>query len=108
VQIEHLGRLLLDVYENLLDWSARVRGTTTSEEFTRLFDLLARSADNPINEMRAFIDRYVAEANNLPERLSDENHDPIEIVMYITFTFDKQLGAEFNREMKRLTRRKLF
>jgi hypothetical protein len=108
VQIEHLGRLLLDVYENLLDWSARVRGTTTSEEFTRLFDLLARSADNPINEMRAFIDQYVAEANSLPERLSDENNDPIEIVMYLTFTFDKQLGAEFNREMKRLTRRKLF
>jgi hypothetical protein len=30
VQIEHLGRRLLDVYEGLLDWSARIRGTPKS------------------------------------------------------------------------------
>jgi TIR domain len=108
VEIEHLGRLLLDVYENLLDWSARVRGTTTSEHFTRLFELLASFADNPINEMRAFIDQYVAEADSLPERLARENHDPIHRAVYLTLTLDKRLGAEYNREMKRLTRRKLF
>jgi hypothetical protein len=104
VQIEHLGHLLLDVYENLLDWSARVRGTTASDQFTRLFELVASFADNPINEMRAFIDQYVAEADSLPERLADENHEPIHIVMYLTFTFDEHLSAEYNREMKRLTR----
>jgi hypothetical protein len=108
VEIEHLGGLLLDVYENLLDWSARVRGTTASEQFTHLLELLSRFADNPINEMRAFIDQYVTEADTLPQRLADENHDPIHIVLYLTFTFDERLSAEYNREMKRLTRRKLF
>jgi hypothetical protein len=108
VEIEHLGGLLLDVYENLLDWSARVRGTTASEQLTHLLELLSRFADNPINEMRAFIDQYVTEADALPQRLADENHDPIHIVLYLEFTFDQRLSAEYNREMKRLTRRKLF
>jgi TIR domain len=108
IQIEHLGQLLLDVYENLLDWSARVRGTTTSDQFTRLLDLLASFADNPINEMRAFIDQYVDQAERLPELLAEENDDPIEVTVYLTFTFDEHLSAEYNREMKRLSRRKLF
>jgi len=108
VEIEHLGRLLLDVYENLLDWSAYVRGTPTPEQFARLIELVGQFADNPINEMRTFIDQYVAEADSLPERLADKNDDPIHIVMYLTFTFDEHLLAEFNREMKRLRRRKLF
>jgi hypothetical protein len=107
-QIEHLGQLLLDVYENLLDWSARVRGTTTSDHFTRLFELLASFADNPINEMRAFIDQYVDQAERMPELLAEKRDDPIEVTVYLTFTFDEHLSAEYNREMKRLRRRKLF
>lgn len=108
VHIEHLGQRLLEMYESLLDWSARIRGTPTSEQFTRVFELLASYADNPITEMRAFIDQYVDEAGRLPERLADQNdEEPIHLVMYITFDIDKHVSTEFAREMKRLRRRGL-
>ena len=58
--------------------------------------------------MRAFIDQYVDQAERLPGLLAEENDDPIEVTVYLTFTFDEHLSAEFNREMKRLRRRKLF
>jgi hypothetical protein len=108
VQIEHLGKRLLEVYEGLLDWSARIRGTPTSDQFRRLFDLLASYTDEPIAKMRAFIDQYAHEAARLPERLANSDEEPIHITMYLTFEGDARLSAEYDREMKRLRRRRLF
>jgi hypothetical protein len=108
VQIEHLGKRLLDVYEGLLDWSARIRGTPTSDQFRRLFDLLASYADEPIAKMRAFIDQYAHEAARLPERLANsDEEEPIHNTIYLTFEGDARLSAEYDREMKRLRRRRL-
>jgi CRP-like cAMP-binding protein len=109
VHIEHLGQRLLEMYEGLLDWSARIRGTPTSDHFSRALQLLASYADNPIAEMRAFIDRYMDETSRLSERLAnqDDDDEPIQVVMYITFEIDEHVSREFSREMKRLRRRGL-
>jgi hypothetical protein len=109
VQIEHLGRRLLDVYEGLLDWSARIRGTPKSDQFGRLFDLLASYTDEPIAKMRAFIDEYAHEAARLPERLANsDEHEPIHVTMHLTIEGDPRVTKEFDREIKRLRRRRLY
>jgi hypothetical protein len=108
VRIEYLARRVIEVYENLLDWSARIRGVLTSSDLDRAFELLASYADNPIEQTRAFIDQYVDEVRRLPERLNDPdrladpNREPLHIMIPVTWKLDERLSSEFDREMGRL------
>jgi hypothetical protein len=107
VHIEHLGQRLLELYESLLDWSANIRGTPTSDEFSRAFELLALHSDHCIGELRAFIDKYAEQIVPLSKPRTDPNSEPIVITMTITFAIDKHVSREFGREVKRLGRRGL-
>jgi hypothetical protein len=113
VRIEYLAQRVIEVYESLLDWAARVRSALTSENFNRAFELLAFYADNPIEQTRAFIDQYVDEVRRLPyrladpDRLADPNRKPLHILIPMTWELDERLSSEFNREMERLGRQGL-
>ena len=113
VRIEYLGRRVLEVYKSLLDWSARIRGIHTTDNFTRVFEILSFYADNPIAQTRAFIDEYVDEVGRLPDRLADPdrltdpNRKPIHITFRPTWVIDEHLSSEYNSEMDRLRRQGL-
>jgi hypothetical protein len=113
VRIEYLGRRVLEVYEGLLDWSAHIRGILTTDNFKRVFEILASYAENPITQTRAFIDEYVHEVGSLPdrladpERLADPNPEPIRVTFRPTWELDKRLSSEFDHEMDRLRRQGL-
>lgn len=62
-RIEHLGHRLVAIYEDFLDWSARLRGTVTSSKYRRLLDLAASIADMPATQIRDFMAQYVANMN---------------------------------------------
>lgn len=106
--IEYLGQRLLTIYENLLDWSARIRGASTSAELRPLFRLAASFVDEPITQFRDFIDHYVATCDLLPERLANADDDnPITGTFVLSLTIDDRKARELQREMKRLRRRRL-
>jgi hypothetical protein len=105
VEIEYLGQRVIELYEGLLDWSARVRGMPTPEQFRRALELQAAFVDSPLREMRAFIAQCIAEVGRLPGLLAEESDEPINVVLRITFDIDSHVLSQFNREMKRLTRR---
>jgi hypothetical protein len=112
-RIEYLGQRVVEIYEGLLDWPARIRGARTSDNFNRVFEVLASYADNPIEQTRAFIDQYVDEVSRLPgrladpDRLADPNREPIRMAISITWELDDRLSSEFDREMDRLARQGL-
>jgi hypothetical protein len=107
VEIEHLTGRAVELYSSLLDWSANIRGTPISQDFSRLFDLLAQFPDGPIKEMRAFFDKCVDEVDMLPERLAEDSDEPISMRVELIFDIDKGLTREFDRESKQLRRRGL-
>jgi hypothetical protein len=113
VRIEYLAKRVIEVYENLLDWSARIRGVLTSGDLNRAFELLSSYADDPIEQTRAFIDQYVDEIRRLterlndPDRLADPNREPLHIMIPVTWKLDERLSSEFDREMERLERQGL-
>jgi hypothetical protein len=72
-----VGHRLVAIYEDLLDWSARLRGTVTSSKYRRLLDLAASTADMPATQIRDFIDRLVATTDRLPELLTEPGDDSI-------------------------------
>jgi TIR domain-containing protein len=107
VEIEHMAGRAVELYASLLDWSANIRGTPVSHEFTRLFELLAQYPDGPIREMRAFFYKCVDEVDKLPDRLAEDSDEPIAMRVEVIFYIDKRLRREYDRESKRLRRRGL-
>jgi hypothetical protein len=108
VRIEHLGHRLVAIYEDFLDWSARLRGTVTSSEYRRLLDLAASTADMPATQIRDFVDHYVATLDRLPELLAEPGDEPINLTFKLELDVDRRIIAEYNREFKRLRRRGAF
>jgi hypothetical protein len=107
-RIEHLGHRFVAIYEDFLDWSARLRGTVTSSKYRRLLDLAASTADMPAKQIRDFTDHHVATLDRLPELLAEPSDEPIDLTFVIELDADRRIIAEYNREFKRLRRRGAF
>jgi TIR domain len=96
-QIEHLAQRLIEIYAGFLDWSSRLRGAAVPDHFDRAIEIASSFADQPIEEMRAFVDDIVTEMDQLPARL--RRGEDVEIKLRLTFTIDESLMAELNREL---------
>jgi hypothetical protein len=108
VRIEHVGHRIISIYEDFLDWSARLRGTVTSSPYRRLLDLAASIADMPATQIRHFIDQYVDAAERMPKMLAEAGDEPINLTLVLQLDIDKRIINEYNREFKRLRRRGAF
>lgn len=83
------------VYEGLLDWSARLRGVSHSDRFDRAFELLAKFADEPIEEYREFVDDFVAHVDRIPSALAAK--EPLVVALTLTLTISDGLGRVLGR-----------
>ncbi|MFB9474926.1 toll/interleukin-1 receptor domain-containing protein [Nonomuraea salmonea] len=99
-RIKHLARKLLHIYEGLLDWSAHLRSLSVPSEFTRAFRLAASFSDQPLREIRQFIESFIAMAEQLPEMLAQGQ--PVRVSMDLIVTADDLVIEEFNGELRRL------
>jgi hypothetical protein len=107
-RIKHMGHRLVAIYEDFLDWSARLRGTVTSSTYRRLLDLAASIADMPAMQIRDFIAQYVANIDHLPELLAKPSDEPINLTSKLKLDIDKKIIADYNKEFRRLRRRGAF
>lgn len=107
-QIEHLGQRLVAVYEEFLDSAARVRDVAMPEALERAFELAASFVDMPIVQIREFMDQIITATERLPEQLASDDDTPIALSFSLIFDVDNNIAREFNREMKRLTRRRFW
>lgn len=83
-RIEQLARRLGAVYEEMLNWSASLRGChTTADEGAALLFALSRYATQPIEEVRGFARRYRDFADGLTEKL--ERGESVEMAYSISF-----------------------
>jgi len=101
--IEHIATRLVGIYEQMMDVASTLRGAGVPEELSEVMEATARLADQPLKEIRDFIDHYVAEVDTLPERLT--NGEDVRITMDLTLTIDDEASANQAREMDRARRR---
>jgi hypothetical protein len=66
-RIEHLGRRFGQTYGELLDWHRRVAGVATDRDSRLVLVQLARLADRPVRQTRAFVDDLVDAARMIAE-----------------------------------------
>jgi hypothetical protein len=100
VQIEHLAERLIDVYESLIDWAARLRGTQVDDEFERALELASRFVDLPIQQFRDFVNRVVAEMDRVPALL--RTNEPVRLSLTLVVSIEEGLEAELQDELERL------
>lgn len=101
--IEHIATRLVEVYEEMLDVAATLRGVGVSREMVPLMGATAQLTDTPLRRIRDFIDQLVAEVDSLPERLALDK--PITISLTLTLTIDKKALKHFEQEMARAKRK---
>ncbi len=107
-QIEYLGQRLIAVYEECLDWAARVRGAVVPDSLERAFELAATFMDVPIVEIREFMDQIITAMERLPEQLAEDGDTPITLTFSLILTIDDKIVREYGRELKRLRRRRFW
>lgn len=100
--IEHIAGLVVESYEDLLDWAAEIRGTIYPDRMNRAFSLAALTAAQPAEDIRLFIDQTVAACERIPAILAQDNPRPTAITLHLTLTANDDALAAFKRELKRL------
>lgn len=104
--IQHSAKRLISIYEDILEWSAHLRGTAVPDEFRPVFDLAARFADNPVREFREFVAHVVTEMDKLPEHLArPEPREPLAINLQLVLTIDDEVVEAFGEHLRALEAR---
>lgn len=98
-RIVHMADRFISVYEEFMDWAAELRGTVAPPGAANdAVRTLARWAEQPVEECRRFVSRYVAELDTLGERL--EAGETVEIEMALTLELDAKLVDAFNEKLQ--------
>lgn len=104
-QIEFLGRVLVGIYDDLLDWSARIRGARAPSEFMRACKIAADFADLPLHQIRQFIDHAVGEIERIPAwAATPPPRPPLSINLELVVSVDDAVASAFGQELDRLKR----
>jgi DNA polymerase-3 subunit epsilon len=102
-RIRRLAANLIDGYDGLLDWAARVRGLTSSGQCATLLTILPTVADKPVLQIREFIDRAVSTFNEPPTRIQESSGKPTTIELELAVGPDKVVMDRFNQELQCLS-----
>lgn len=84
-KIRHLATRFVKNYEDLLDWAADLRGTTTPERHRALYAATARLADQPVKQIEEFVEELATAAERGAGDLRlTISYDPAEVEAELT------------------------
>jgi hypothetical protein len=103
--IEHMANRLIDLYEQLLDWtdgirSLRVPGGPAED----LREAAVAFVSQPIAECRAFVPRFIASIEEVLIRLKGGEEKPIHIAMELTFKVSDDVPKQYKALLRRALR----
>jgi hypothetical protein len=96
----HLAKRLIGVYDDFLRWVERIRGTSFPSQFKHLMEILVEYADQPIEEMRRFVQGYADFADRIPAVA--ESGEPLKMEHRVTFSIPDALSRAYREEFDRL------
>jgi hypothetical protein len=99
--IRHMAMRLSSIYEDLMDWTARVRGAAMPAEFAWAVELLADISGHTILAYREFVDSLVAQIDRLAEQIAMGK--PMTPDLAVTFSIPEELVQAIRTELRRVT-----
>ena len=99
-RILHMAERFTSVYEEFMDWAARLRGCTVNDEHARnALNALAKTADENLESMRGFVGRIVSECDLMVERL--DAGEAIHLELVVELTLKEELLGVFQDELRK-------
>lgn len=98
IHIEHFANTVVATYEMLLDWSAEIRNMSCPREWAEVRELTAQMVDQPIRQIRAFINTVVEEFSRLPARLAAHRDGDAPVMIHLLL--ELSVGAEVTEAME--------
>jgi TIR domain len=97
--IEHIANRFTDVYEEILDTAAKLRGAGVSNKMVPVMDAAAHMVDAPLKQISDFIDQLIAQTDRIPDQLARDEDITIELAL--TLIIDDEDSKRIDLEMKR-------
>lgn len=99
-RIAHLANRWNSVYEEFIDWAARLRGVSVDSSFRPLLELLARYAEKPVEQYREFVDRFVSQADELPAVIAAGGQPQLSVSLHLSI--DEDAARAFEAELEKV------
>lgn len=91
-QISHLARRISDTIGLMASWTLSIKGVNAPEEFDHSLELLSKTTDLSLRNLRNTVYTMVQELDGLPAQLEDRNTDePITL----NYVFELELPPQF-------------
>lgn len=100
VKILHLAKRYISVYDELLHWTERLKGTPVPRKYQKLIAILGRYSEQPIAEIRHFVNYYAEQIEQIPAALKAGTS--VRIQINVKFELAPELSQELNAEFSRL------
>ena len=102
-RIEHVARGVIQIYESMLDWAASLRNVDVLGEYEELLDLTARMLDEPIVQIREFIQNVADEIARIEITVAEASvESPREVRLTLTITLEDGLDEEIDTALQKL------
>ena len=99
-KIFHLAKRYISVYDELLRWTERLRGTLVPTGYQQLIDILSRYSEQPITELRRFVNDYSEKVARIPTVL--KAGESITLQIPVKFAVPSELSQELRAEFARI------
>jgi len=99
-RLTQLAKRWNTVYEEFLDWAARVRDFDAPSDLRNLLVIAARCADEPLEKYRLFVDAYAAQVDDFSEAIAAG--EPLRIEGSIKLDSPHEVMRDYADELARL------
>jgi hypothetical protein len=97
--IEHIANRFMEVYEEIIDTAARLRGAGVSNKMIPVMDAAAHMVDTPLKQISDFIDQLIVQTDRIPDQLA--RGEDVTIELALTLTIDDEDRQRVDQEMER-------
>jgi len=98
-RISHLAQRIISIYEDLMNWSFKLRGTSAAtSEGAEALQILADWSNDPVEQCRAFVDEAVKEFDTLVQRI--DSGEKVHIALSLKVDLDSAMAERFQRKLK--------
>jgi hypothetical protein len=101
-RLQHLAKRYISVYEELLRWAERLRGTSIPAKYRNLIDVMLKYPEQPIEELRNFVKTYAESIAEFP--VLAQKGEPIRIEHKVSWRVPDELSEAFRREKDRISK----
>ncbi|HST55226.1 MAG TPA: hypothetical protein VLJ42_04930 [Solirubrobacteraceae bacterium] len=107
LRIKHLASRLVAGYEEMLDLQAELRSYSPPEAYEEVYRLGAQFPDQPLEQIRTFIDDLVEKTDEIPAILAgpEEQRERIVIKLTLAISLREGLDEQFSHALKELEHR---